>query len=124
RMVAGLDSRLAHGRGRVSWSYYTSPSECFARAFEQCTAELLEEPCVLVRPRERYRSDPLFFEAVPWGLADFFRGVLSREIGPAFPARAAGACAASVPGDGSRARLPAPLAGPAGLKSRKAAPGR
>ncbi|MBI4606065.1 MAG: hypothetical protein HY721_29210, partial [Planctomycetes bacterium] len=61
RAAAPTDARFSGRKGRVSWAYFASAPECFARAFEQCTAELLGEPCVLVRPRERYRSDPLFF---------------------------------------------------------------
>lgn len=70
------DARLSGRRGRISWAYFASRSECFARAFEQLIADVLPAPCLLVRDRMRYQTDPLFFESVPLALRDYFREVL------------------------------------------------
>lgn len=75
------DPRLSRGRGRCSWSYFTSRQECFARAFEQWAAERLGEPSSLLGAPERYRSDVLFFREVPGGLGRYFETLVAR--GPA-----------------------------------------
>jgi hypothetical protein len=71
------DPRLSRGGGRLSWNYFATPLECFARAFEQWASEVLPRPSVLVGDPGRYRSDPLFLEEVPLALDTYFRGVLS-----------------------------------------------
>ncbi|HVR76718.1 MAG TPA: hypothetical protein VMT52_20475 [Planctomycetota bacterium] len=79
RAHRACDSRFAERGGRVSWGYFTSRTECFARAFEQCVAEVLPDPCAIAKERERYRADPLFFDAVPADLEPYFREVLRRQ---------------------------------------------
>ncbi len=74
------DPRISHRRGRLSWAYFASASECFARAFEQFVAESLPEPSVLVHPASRYRSDPLFFPSLPEGAFAYFREIVA--MGP------------------------------------------
>lgn len=71
------DPRLSGGRGRLSWRYFASPSECFARSFEQFVADRVPHPSSLVYGPERYRSDPLFFRALPREVDEYFREVLA-----------------------------------------------
>ena len=68
--------QLKGGKGRLTWSYFASPTECFARVFEQFAAEHFPFGSSLLRTREAYRCDALFFEALPLGLVDYFRFVL------------------------------------------------
>ena len=72
-----LDPRLCAKKGRLSMKYFASRSECFARAFEQVVAAILPTPCSLVREQSVYREDPLFFEAVPESMVEYFRSVLA-----------------------------------------------
>jgi hypothetical protein len=78
RRIPPGDPRVASRRGRLTWTYFASSSECFARSFEQSAAELLGQRTLLARGREDYQRDPLFFERVPPGLIDLFRTVLAR----------------------------------------------
>jgi len=71
------DPRLCAKNGRLSWRYFASRSECFARAFEQVVAEILPTPCSLVRERSAYREDALFFEAIPESLVEYFTSAVS-----------------------------------------------
>lgn len=78
RRIPPGDPRVASRRGRLTWSYFASSPECFARSFEQSAVELLSRTTLLARGREDYQRDPFFFERVPPGLIDFFRTVLAR----------------------------------------------
>jgi hypothetical protein len=80
RSYRAADRRLSGRRGRVSWAYFASRSECFARAFEQLVADVLPAPCLVARERKRYSADPLFFEEVPGELRGYFRAVLMRPV--------------------------------------------
>lgn len=70
------DYRLGQGRGRISWRYFSSRAECFARAFEQYASELLPQPSCLVGRPERYRQDPLFFGELSMDIRRYFRQIL------------------------------------------------
>jgi hypothetical protein len=107
RMRAATQDRRCHPGRRTWWRYYTSPAECFARAFEQCTAELLPQPSAVVRGLERYRASPLFLPYVPGGLIDFFRRVLARPPAPGIQARDEPAAAACVNAPAPAAVTPA-----------------
>lgn len=78
RMTAAprLLARLRGARGRVSWRYYSSPSECFARAFEQLAAECLVAPTSAVKRPEALRADELYFPQLPEGIEAYFREVV------------------------------------------------
>lgn len=75
------DARLKGKSGRLSWSYFTSPAECFARAFEQFVSELLPAPSSLVGEAAKFRQDPFFFEDVPGPLAEYFSALLAAPRG-------------------------------------------
>ncbi|MGQ9589330.1 MAG: hypothetical protein ACUVYA_03435, partial [Planctomycetota bacterium] len=77
RERAGGDPRLAHRSGRLSWGYFASAPECFARTFEQFAAEALGRPTALVHDASRYRSDPLFFPELPQEAFAYFARTLA-----------------------------------------------
>jgi hypothetical protein len=86
RQGGWADPRVSSKKGRLSWRYFASRSECFARAFEQFVAEILPAPCSLVREPSLYREDCLFFDVIPESLVDYFRSALaSAERGSANP---------------------------------------
>lgn len=72
------DPRVSQRRGRLSWQYFASAAECFARAFEQFVAESLPGPSMLVHAASRYRSDPLFFPELPEAAFAYFGEIVSR----------------------------------------------
>jgi hypothetical protein len=80
RAEGGGDPRLSGGRGRLSWRYFATRAECFARSFEQFVAEMVPAPSALVGAPGRYRSDPLFFRELPADLMGRFLSVL--RVGP------------------------------------------
>jgi hypothetical protein len=71
------DPRLRGKKGRLSWRYFTSPAECFARAFEQYVSEVLPSPSSLVGEPARFRADPLFFQEIPPALGEYFSALLA-----------------------------------------------
>jgi hypothetical protein len=74
------DPRLGRGpRSRLSYLYFASPTECFARAFEQYAAETMPWPTSLAGTRERYREDPLFLAAPPTYFFDYFERLLAKD---------------------------------------------
>lgn len=85
RERAAGDPRVSRRRGRLSWGYFASAAECFARAFEQFVAEALGTPAALVHDARRYRADALFFPELAEEAFAYFARVLAE--GP----RAAGA---------------------------------
>ena len=72
------DPRLFERSGRISWRYFSSPRECFARLFEQLAAEVLPRGTSVVLPPDAYRGDPLFLTAIPPGLIDYFQALLAQ----------------------------------------------
>jgi len=75
-------TRLRRAGGRISWAYYSSPSECFARAFEQLASERLASPATVVKDAEALRRDHLYFPSLPDGLEAYFREMI-RTAAPA-----------------------------------------
>jgi len=132
RDEGGDEPRLSGRRGRLSWKYFSSPLECFARAFEQCVSEAVPQPSTLVGDPEGYRRDPLFFREIPPGLAEYFAVVLgagTRALdAPATVTAAAGSSGGGVPR--SSDRPPRGGAGPSrrcrvsGRRCRPKAPSR
>ncbi len=89
------------GSGRMSWRYFASPSECFARAFEQIVAEHVTHPSFMVGTPSRYRNDALYFDSIPEGLEAYFRSLILTEV-PALPSE-------SLPGKSARWLCDRPL---------------
>jgi len=83
------DPRIAGRNGRLTRAYFASPSECFARAFEQCAAEWIPPGGTLSAEKDRYRGDPLFLPDPPPRVLGYYARIL--QAGPL----EAAACAAS-----------------------------
>jgi hypothetical protein len=79
--VPESDPRICRQHGRLTRAYFASPSECFARAFEQCAAEWLHPGGTLAGERERYRADPLFLPEPSPAVLEYYRRLLG--AGPA-----------------------------------------